>query len=48
MAIDSAILFTSFFLVSPMVIALSLLGAVALNVVLGMNHKPTRYSVTYG
>lgn len=48
MAIDVTILFASVFFVSPMVIALSLLGAVALNIVLGMNHKPTRYTVTYG
>ncbi|MGF1722694.1 YitT family protein [Vibrio kyushuensis] len=48
MVIDMAILFTSVFFVSPMVIGLSLLGAVALNVVLAMNHKPTRYTVTYG
>ncbi|WGW01091.1 YitT family protein [Vibrio sp. YMD68] len=48
MLIDVAILFASFFFVSPMVIGLSLLGTVALNVVLAMNHKPTRYTVTYG
>ncbi|MGC9401588.1 YitT family protein [Vibrio genomosp. F10] len=48
MLIDVAILFASFFFVSPQVIGLSLLGTVALNVVLAMNHKPTRYTVTYG
>ncbi|MEF1173901.1 YitT family protein, partial [Vibrio sinaloensis] len=30
------------------VIGLSILGAIALNLVLAMNHKPTRYSVNYG
>ncbi|MCK6262242.1 YitT family protein [Vibrio sp. ZSDE26] len=47
MGIDMMILFASVFFVSPMVIALSLLGAVALNIVLAMNHKPTRYTVGY-
>ncbi|MCW8332630.1 YitT family protein [Vibrio sp. SCSIO 43135] len=48
LAIDMAILMTSFFFVPPMTILLSVLGAVALNVVLAMNHKPTRYSVRHG
>jgi len=48
LAIDCAILFASFFFVSPMIILLSIVGAVALNLVLAMNHKPTRYSVSYG
>ncbi|TOK98129.1 YitT family protein, partial [Vibrio parahaemolyticus] len=48
MAIDACILFASFFFVTPEVIGLSILGAFALNVVLAMNHKPHRYSVTYG
>ncbi|CAH8201065.1 hypothetical protein VAE308_1051090 [Vibrio aestuarianus] len=48
LTIDCAILFASFFFVSPATIAISVLGAVALNLVLAMNHKPTRYSVTYG
>ncbi|WP_070968581.1 YitT family protein [Vibrio sonorensis] len=47
MALDCLILMASFFFVAPFIIALSVLGAVALNVVLAMNHKPTRYSVTY-
>jgi hypothetical protein len=33
----------SFFLVTPRVLALSVLGAVALNVVLAVNHRPGRY-----
>ena len=48
LAIDCTILFASFFFVSPMIILLSIIGAVALNLVLAMNHKPTRYSVSYG
>ncbi|MFC5076868.1 YitT family protein [Vibrio thalassae] len=48
MAIDCSILIASFFFVSPSVIMTSILGAVMLNLVLAMNHKPTRYVVTYG
>lgn len=48
LAIDFCILVASFFFVSPEVIGLSILGAIALNLVLAMNHKPTRYTVTYG
>ena len=47
MAIDACILFASFFFVSPWVIAASVLGTAVLNIVLAMNHKPTRYSVNY-
>ena len=47
MAIDACILFASFFFVSPWVIAVSVLGTAVLNIVLAMNHKPTRYSVNY-
>ncbi|MCW8328070.1 YitT family protein [Photobacterium sp. SDRW27] len=44
MGIDTCILVASFFLVSPAVLFLSVLGAVILNLVLAMNHKPGRYS----
>lgn len=47
MAIDATILFASFFFVSPTTIALSILGAFALNLVLAMNHKPHRYKIHY-
>ncbi|MCG6211641.1 YitT family protein [Vibrio furnissii] len=47
MAIDCFILLVSFFFVSPWTILLSIFGAIALNLVLAMNHKPTRYTVTY-
>lgn len=44
MGIDTCILTASFFLVTPTVLVLSVLGAVVLNLVLAMNHKPGRYS----
>ncbi|CAH0538978.1 hypothetical protein VMF7928_01808 [Vibrio marisflavi CECT 7928] len=45
--IDMCILFASFFFTSPKLIALSVFGAIILNLVLAMNHKPTRYQVRY-
>ncbi|MBU2898436.1 YitT family protein [Vibrio hepatarius] len=48
LAIDCCILATSCFFVSLTSISLSILGAILLNIVLAMNHKPTRYSVHYG
>ncbi|KQB10510.1 YitT family protein [Vibrio metoecus] len=47
MAIDGLILLTSFFFVSPLTIGLSILGAFLLNIVLAINHKPSRYRVIY-
>ncbi|PSW03971.1 hypothetical protein C9J01_28605 [Photobacterium rosenbergii] len=44
MGIDITILVASFFLVSPMVLLFSVIGAFMLNLVLAMNHKPGRYS----
>jgi uncharacterized membrane-anchored protein YitT (DUF2179 family) len=46
--IDCAIVIASFFFVTPWVVALSVLGSAIINLVLGMNHKPTRYIVSYG
>jgi uncharacterized membrane-anchored protein YitT (DUF2179 family) len=46
LAVDVAILVASFFLVSPATAALSVLGALALNLVLAINHKPGRYMGT--
>ena len=43
MAVDSAVVLGSLLVVSPAVIGLSILGAVALNVVLAVNHRPGRY-----
>ena len=47
LAIDCVILFTSFFFISTETLLYSLFGAVVLNLVLAMNHKPTRYVVNY-
>ena len=43
MAVDSAVVLGSLLVVSPAVIGLSIVGAVALNVVLAVNHRPGRY-----
>ena len=43
MGIDLTILTASFFLVSPMILLYSVIGAFMLNLVLAMNHKPGRY-----
>jgi len=43
LAVDATIVVASFFLVSPTTLALSVLGAVALNMVLAVNHRPGRY-----
>lgn len=45
MAVDSIVLFLSLFIVDPWLIAISILGAVALNFILTVNHKPGRYLV---
>ncbi|WP_105903110.1 YitT family protein [Vibrio gangliei] len=47
MVLDCSIVVASLFFVSPYLIALSVLGAIVLNITLAMNHKPTRYTVTY-
>jgi uncharacterized membrane-anchored protein YitT (DUF2179 family) len=46
LSVDAAIVFASFFVVSPATLALSVVGAVALNLVLAVNHKPGRYMGT--
>lgn len=43
MAIDCSILLCSFFLITPVLLAWSIAGAIILNLVLAMNHKPGRY-----
>lgn len=45
--LDCVIVIASLFFISPMMIALSVIGAVMLNITLAMNHKPTRYTVRY-
>ncbi|WNJ95813.1 YitT family protein [Vibrio ruber] len=48
LCIDASIVCASLFYLSPEIIAVSILSAAILNIVLAMNHKPSRYSVTYG
>ncbi len=48
MAIDLCILSASFFFISPWLLMVSIIGALVLNIVLTMNHKPNRYVVVYG
>ncbi len=43
MGIDSCIVLAAFAIVTPEKIAMSVLGAVALNMILAVNHKPGRY-----
>jgi len=43
MGVDCAIVLASFFVVDPTRIALSILGAIALNLVIAVNHRPGRY-----
>jgi uncharacterized membrane-anchored protein YitT (DUF2179 family) len=43
MAVDSFIVAASFLVVTPATLALSVLGAVAMNLVLAVNHRPGRY-----
>ncbi|MFV0447757.1 MAG: YitT family protein [Vibrio sp.] len=47
LVLDCIIVFASLFYLTPSVIMLSIAGAVILNIVLAMNHKPSRYSVKY-
>jgi uncharacterized membrane-anchored protein YitT (DUF2179 family) len=43
LAVDAAVVAASLLVVSPATVALSIVGAVALNVVLAVNHRPGRY-----
>jgi hypothetical protein len=43
MAIDCAIVLAAFALVEPRQVAISVLGAVALNLAVAVNHGPGRY-----
>lgn len=47
LAVDSVILLTSVFLLSPNLMLLSLLGMTTMNVILAVNHKPGRYHSNY-
>ena len=46
MGVDLAILLCSFFIVSWPVLAFSIIGVIALNTVITLNHKPGRYQIT--
>ncbi len=43
MGVDGLILLASIAVVSPWQVALSLLGAAAMNLVIGINHRTDRY-----
>jgi uncharacterized membrane-anchored protein YitT (DUF2179 family) len=43
MVVDSLVVVASWFVVTPWILFLSILGAVALNFVLAVNHRPGRY-----
>jgi uncharacterized membrane-anchored protein YitT (DUF2179 family) len=45
MAIDCIIVFLAIFVMDWTLIAISLLGAIALNIIIAVNHKPGRYNV---
>jgi uncharacterized membrane-anchored protein YitT (DUF2179 family) len=46
LAVDAAVLAASLLVVSPLTVALSIVGAVSLNVVLAVNHRAGRYMGT--
>ncbi|WP_117232590.1 YitT family protein [Vibrio maerlii] len=46
MGLDCSIVIMSLFIVDPIIIGLSILGAVVTNLILAMNHKPGRYQAT--
>jgi uncharacterized membrane-anchored protein YitT (DUF2179 family) len=46
MGFDACIVGVGFFLVSPWVLALSVLGAMSVNIIIAMNHKPGRYNIS--
>jgi uncharacterized membrane-anchored protein YitT (DUF2179 family) len=43
MVIDSLVVVASLFVVPPVTVLYSVIGAVALNLVLAVNHRPGRY-----
>ncbi|MCZ2722724.1 YitT family protein [Marinomonas sp. 15G1-11] len=46
MCVDSAVIFLSVFTVDWILIVVSILGAIALNSIIAVNHKPGRYNIT--
>ncbi|UCF23083.1 MAG: hypothetical protein JSV72_19830, partial [Ralstonia sp.] len=47
MAVDVCIVLVSLWVVSPKALVASLIGAVALNLIIALNHRPGRY-LAYG
>ena len=45
MAVDCGIVLIGFFLVSMWLLALSIAGAIAMNTIIAVNHKPGRYQI---
>jgi uncharacterized membrane-anchored protein YitT (DUF2179 family) len=46
MALDVMIVIIGFFMVSPIILAYSILAAIVLNMIISVNHKPGRYQIT--
>lgn len=46
LVVDSSIVLLSLFILSPLVVFISVLGAVAMNLILAINHKPGRYQTS--
>ncbi|PVX85863.1 hypothetical protein C7402_103441 [Paraburkholderia unamae] len=44
MVVDVMILMASCFIVKPLILAGSVMGAVVLNLVIALNHRPGRYT----
>lgn len=47
LCVDACIVLISFFIVSPFVLLMSMLGAAVMNIIIAVNHKPGRYMVNY-
>lgn len=45
--VDAAIVLGSIFVVSPIALAASIVGATIMNLIIAMNHRPGRYAVTF-
>lgn len=45
--VDAAIVLGSIFVVSPVALAASIVGATIMNLIIAMNHRPGRYAVTF-
>ena len=45
MAVDSGVVLASLFVVSASMLAASVVGALILNLIIALNHRPGRYAV---